>query len=95
MEKQQAMPKKTVKGLKIKQHIPLQMWTQSTMKQCVSAISSPERGGWVDSLPIILFPEQTEQTLATVVLRTSVQLSPSVLSLDLFFFCYDKATNNG
>lgn len=45
------------KGLEIKQHIPVQMWTQSTMRQCVSAIRGPERGSWADSLPIILFPE--------------------------------------
>lgn len=55
---------KLLKGLKIKQHIPLQMWSQSTMRQCVSAISGPERGSWADPLPIILFPEQTEQTRA-------------------------------
>lgn len=77
MEKQQAMPRETIKRSKDQTAHSLQMRTQSTMRQCVG------RGSWADSLPIILFPEQTEQTLARVVLRTSVELSPSVLSCSL------------
>lgn len=85
-----AVPRKTAKGLKIKQHIPLQIGP--TLQWCSVYLPLEDQSGVfgrIHSL-YVFSPERTEQTLARVVLWTSARLSPSVLSCSLpsrTYFC--------
>lgn len=76
--KHHTVPRKTAKGLKIKQHSP---WKTETSLKWGSmypiSVSQTGAAGRIHS--VSLFPEQTEQTLDRVVPWTSGPLSPSAI----------------